>query len=69
MIAADRHVRAGDLPPGTAMVTFATTSLSAIKVKPEAKPVSLKGIVYAGAGASEVIKGPNGEWIELVETP
>ncbi len=65
----DRHVRAGDLPPGTAMVTFATTSLSAIKVKPEAQPASLKGIVYAGGGASEVIKGPNGEWIELVEKP
>ena len=65
----DRKVRPGDLPPGTAMVTFATTSLSAIKVTPEAKPATLKGIVYAGAGPSEVIKGPNGEWIELVEKP
>jgi hypothetical protein len=65
----DREVRAGDLPPGTAMVTFATTSLAAVKVAPQAKPQRLKGIVYAGAIAAEVIKGPNAEWLELIERP
>ena len=31
----DRAVRPGDLPPGTAMVTFAADSLAGIKVEPD----------------------------------
>ena len=62
----DRVVRAGDLPPGTAMVTFAIDSFARAPTKPVAPPAHLAGKVY-GAGRAQVIKGPNGEWIELVE--
>ena len=48
------------------MVTFAIDSFPRAPVKPGAPPAHLAGKVY-GAGRAQVIKGPNGEWIELVE--
>ena len=62
----DRHVRPGDLPPGTAMVTVGTDSIDAIKVPALAPAAKLSGIVYGG-GRAAVIKGPNGELLELVD--
>ena len=62
----DRHVRDGDLPPGTAMVTIATDSIAGAKLSPVGQTAALKSLIYGG-GRSAVIKGPNGELIELVE--
>jgi hypothetical protein len=64
----DRHVRSGDLPPGTAMVTVATPSIAAIKAAPVAPAARLKGLIAGGSRAA-VIKGPSGELLELVERP
>jgi catechol 2,3-dioxygenase-like lactoylglutathione lyase family enzyme len=62
-----RPVRAGDLPPGMAMVTFASSAFDARPlpwVRPPAAGPS--GTFYSGRRAG-VVRGAAGEWVELVE--
>jgi hypothetical protein len=64
----DRNVRAGDLPPSTALVAFEVQSLSKISVPFVKPPAIIQGRPYNGRRVG-VIKGPSGELHELVETP
>ncbi|MFM8516756.1 MAG: hypothetical protein ACKODA_02575 [Nevskiaceae bacterium] len=63
-----RPIRAGDLPPGMAMVSFATGSFAA-RTLPWVKPPAAgsTSVIYSGRRAG-VVRGAAGEWIELVET-
>ena len=54
-----RHVRAGDLPPGMAMVTIQTDSIAS-------GGMPLKGVISHG-DKTTVIRSPSGALIELVE--
>ena len=64
----DRVVRPGDLPPGTAIVTFETPSLSALPVPMVAGTVIGQGRPYNGRKAG-VFRGPSGELHEVIEAP
>ena len=66
MIAA-RPVADGDLPPGTAMVSFETDDLDNIEVLWRAEPRAVAGFPYGGRRAGVTV-GPSGEWIELIES-
>lgn len=63
-----RPQRAGDLPPGMAMVSFEVDSLDALKLEWIRPPIKLKQAPYHGRRAAIVI-GAAGEWIELIEAP
>ena len=61
-----RPVAPGDLPPGTAMVSFYVDALDNFDLSWHAKPQAVNGIPYDGRRAG-VTTGPAGEWIELIE--
>ncbi|MDX2223350.1 MAG: hypothetical protein SFV21_11400 [Rhodospirillaceae bacterium] len=63
-----RSVRAGDLPPGTAMVTFEVAKLDAVPVPLVAGAKVAQGRPYNGRRIG-VIRGTSNELHELVETP
>ena len=60
-----RPCREGDLPPGIAMVSFVIQDLD-IPLSWRSGPRRLSGAPYSGRRAG-VIRGPAGEWIELIE--
>jgi len=62
-----RPVPTGDLPPGTAMVSFYVDSLDLIDVAWNAPPRPIREFPYAGRRAGVTV-GPAGEWIELIES-
>jgi catechol 2,3-dioxygenase-like lactoylglutathione lyase family enzyme len=57
----------GELPAGMAMVSFAVGSLEPFLPRLVAPPAPLPGLPYAGRRAG-VLRGPDGEHIELIET-
>jgi catechol 2,3-dioxygenase-like lactoylglutathione lyase family enzyme len=61
-----RPVRAGELPPGMAMVTFAVADLAQVKAPFVVAPAKLAVAPYAGA-RSALVHGAAGELVELVE--
>ncbi len=63
-----RPVRAGDLPPGIAMVSFAVASLDTRPLPWTVRPAARAGAPYAGR-RSAMLRGAAGEWIELIEAP
>lgn len=65
--AVPRPVRAGSLPPGPAMVTFAVGELDDFELSWRASPARIAEFPYNGQQAGVTV-GPAGEWIELVET-
>jgi len=62
-----RSVKAGHLPPGTAMVTFCVDSLNTIPVPFVSSPDRVSTALYQGRNTG-VIKGPSNELLELIET-
>jgi hypothetical protein len=62
-----RPVRAGELPPGTAMVSFYVDDLDEFEVAWNAPPGPVAAFPYEGRRAGVTI-GPAGEWIELIES-
>jgi hypothetical protein len=62
-----RPQRIGDLPPGMAMVSFTVEALEAIKLPWVVAPAVRHEAPYDGR-RSGVLRGPAGEWIELVES-
>lgn len=61
-----RPIAPGNLPPGTAMVSFYVDALDRIDVAWNAAPRTVTGFPYAGRRTGVTI-GPAGEWIELIE--
>jgi len=57
----------GELPPGTAMVSFSVADLDALDVDFRAEPRVLDSFPYAGRRTAVTV-GPAGEWLELLET-
>ena len=64
----DRVARDGDLPPGTAIVTFEVPSISAIPVPLVAGTAIGQGRPYNGRKAA-VFRGRSGELHEVIEAP
>ncbi len=64
--ATPRPVRPNDLPPGIAMITFATNNLDAKALDWRVPLAARKGAPYAGR-RSGMLLGAAGEWIELIE--
>ncbi len=64
--AGTRGAAAGELPAGMAMVSFAVASLEPFLARLVAPPGPLQGAPYEGRRAG-VLRGPNGEHIELIE--
>jgi len=64
--ASKRPTRAGELPPGMAIVSFAVDSLDAVDVPLLTQPRSLESMPYAGRRAA-LARGAAGELIELIE--
>lgn len=64
--ATERPQRAGDMPPGLAMVSFIVNSLDSLRVKFVAPPKKINTAPYDGRRVAVTV-GPSGEWIELVE--
>ena len=64
--ATPRPVRPGDLPPGIAMITFATNNLDAKALDWRVPLAARNGAPYAGR-RSGMLLGAAGEWIELIE--
>jgi catechol 2,3-dioxygenase-like lactoylglutathione lyase family enzyme len=62
-----RPVRSGDLPPGTAMVSFYVDSLDLIDVTWNAPPEPISEFPYSGRRVGVTV-GPAGEWLELIES-
>jgi catechol 2,3-dioxygenase-like lactoylglutathione lyase family enzyme len=63
-----RPLRTGDLPPGMAMVTFASGAFGSRPLPWVRPPVSgSPSVIYSGRRAG-VVRGAAGEWLELVET-
>ena len=62
-----RPQRAGELPPGQALVTFAVADLDALGLDWRAPPRKLDIAPYHGRRAAVAI-GPAGEWLEFIET-
>lgn len=56
----------GHLPPGLSMVSFETDSFSESPYTPVKSTSSLDGAPYCGRGA-QILHGPDGEWLELIE--
>ncbi|WP_157219100.1 hypothetical protein [Flavisphingomonas formosensis] len=65
-LAAPRPRAAGELPPGCAMASIATTALDSIADQAITPPVPREGIGYDGRRACTVI-GPAGELVEFIE--
>ncbi len=63
----DRPILPGDIPPGISIVSFMIDDLDAVPVDFKAKPTKPESSPYDGNRAA-VIVGPNGEWIELIES-
>lgn len=63
--AGPRPQRAGELPPGMAMVSFVATDLDAVRGRALAPPTALAGAPYDGRRAL-TLRGAAGELIELV---
>jgi catechol 2,3-dioxygenase-like lactoylglutathione lyase family enzyme len=63
-----RPIRAGDLPPGMAIVSFAVSSLDARALPWAVPPARRAGSLYGGR-RSGTVHGAAGEWIELIESP
>ncbi len=61
-----RPRRAGELPPGFAMVSLEVPAGSAPELSRRAPPSALFEAPYDGAHVS-VVEGAAGEWIELIE--
>lgn len=61
-----RPARAGELPPGIAMVSFGVRSLDGIKADFAGGPAAIDDQPYAGRRAA-LIRGAAGELIELIE--
>lgn len=66
--AGERPRNLGQLPPGTAMVSFVVESLEAVDVEFLSDPITHGSVVYGG-GRSAVFVGPAGELVELIELP
>jgi catechol 2,3-dioxygenase-like lactoylglutathione lyase family enzyme len=64
--AGPRETLEGCLPPGNALVTLAVESLDMVDVEPIAAPCVLNGPLYYGR-RSMTVRGPAGEFLELVE--
>jgi catechol 2,3-dioxygenase-like lactoylglutathione lyase family enzyme len=64
--ASGKRVADGELPAGMAMVSFTVPSLEPYLAQFESPPVTLNGVPYDRRRAG-VLRGPNGERIELVE--
>jgi len=62
-----RPRQTGCLPPGMAMVSFATENLDAVGVAFRAEPLAPDHAPYDGRRTG-VITGAAGEWLELIET-
>jgi catechol 2,3-dioxygenase-like lactoylglutathione lyase family enzyme len=62
-----RHVPAGQLPEGLAMVSFASVPLHQLHLNYRAEPRALDLPPYYGRKTA-VIEGPAGEWLELIES-
>lgn len=63
-----RPCEPGALPPGIAMVSFGTPDLGARHLPWLSPPTARAEPPYDGARAG-VLRGPAGEWIEIVEAP
>lgn len=63
---ARRLAKPGELPPGMAMVSFEVPSLDRYASLLLTPPAAPQGLPYAGRRAG-VLRGPNGEYIELIE--
>jgi hypothetical protein len=61
-----RERRAGELPPGVAMVSFSVADVDALDLDFRGAPASLPEAPYAGATVAVAV-GPAGEWLEFVE--
>jgi hypothetical protein len=61
-----RPVPSGELPPGTAMVSFYVDDLDQFEVSWNAQPGPIAAFPYNGRRAGVTV-GPAGEWIELIE--
>ena len=64
--AAPKTAPDGELPAGMAMVSFTVPSLDPYLAQFESPAVTLNGVPYDGRRAG-VLRGPSGEYIELVE--
>ena len=64
--AGPRPQRAGELPPGIAMVTFKVADLDAVEAVFVVPPRRIDAFPYAGRRAA-LLRGPAGELIELIE--
>ena len=65
-VTTSRPRRAGDLPPGMAMVSFTVDELREDALDWYAKPTSRSEAPYHGRRAG-IVLGAAGEWVELVE--
>lgn len=63
--AAERNIPAGSLPPGMAMVSFATEGLEHLHVRWRAAPATIQEFPYNGHETAVTV-GPAGEWIEVI---
>jgi len=61
-----RPVRAGELPPGLAMVSLMASDLGELDVEWRSEPVSVAEFPYSGRRAAVTV-GPAGEWLEVIE--
>lgn len=64
--ATPRPQRAGELPPGMAMVSFAVASLDGLQLDYVAPPRTIAAAPYGGRRVA-VVRGAAGEYLELVE--
>ena len=64
--AGPRPMPEGDLPLGIVSTSFAVRKLDGLKLNWLAPPKRLPGLAYGGGHAASV-RGPAGEWVELIE--
>lgn len=64
--AGPRPVRAGELPPGLALVSVMADDLGQLDVEWRSPPRALAEFPYSGRRAATVV-GPAGEWLEVIE--
>jgi catechol 2,3-dioxygenase-like lactoylglutathione lyase family enzyme len=64
--AGPRPTPEGDLPLGIVSTSFAVRKLDAFKFDWLSAPQRLPGLAYGGSNAASV-RGPAGEWVELIE--
>jgi hypothetical protein len=66
--AAPRKIPRGELPAGIAITTVAVRSLAALPLKYLSRPARRAGALY-GDRRTATVRGPAGEWLELIEDP